>query len=118
VKRKTDFFNGGRTVRNDDPDDSELPARVRALLAAGKLPCVDASGLWGGTGNSEPCCVCWRPIGSDEIAFDLLFRTSTGDIDLHMHPRCHAIWESERRSWLLRTQSRTPSTRPPRCSAE
>lgn len=105
-------------MRSDDPDDSELPARVRTLLAAGKLPCEDASGLWGGTGNSEPCCVCRRPIGPDEITFDLLFRTSAGDIDLHMHPRCHVVWEQERRNCLLQAQSRKASTRPPRRSAE
>jgi hypothetical protein len=77
-------------------DEAELYARARELLAAGKLPCGEPSGMWGGGGRGEACCVCLKPVQQDEIAFDLLFPTPEAKVELHMHSHCRIVWEQAR----------------------
>jgi hypothetical protein len=79
-----------------DLDDAQLLDRARALLASGKAPISSLSGIWGGAGRNETCSVCGLAIRPDEIGFDLVFRASEGEIELHMHSRCRRAWE---RAW-------------------
>ena len=85
-------------------EDIELQHRVRSLLVSGKLPLNEASGVWAGSGRNEACSICEVPIRRRETAFDLLFRTPQGDIELHMHGRCRGAWEqvSSEKSHLAR----------------
>lgn len=79
-----------------DPEDSALRARARALLDAGKLPQAEPSSTWAGSGRDEACCVCRILVRRDEIGFDLAFRSSGDEVELHMHTRCRIAWEQAR----------------------
>lgn len=77
-------------------DESELRARARRLLAAGRLPFSDPATSWAGSGRGEPCCVCQVLVRADQIGFDLSFRMPQREVELHMHSRCRIAWEQAR----------------------
>jgi hypothetical protein len=76
-------------------------AKVREVLQAGKLPSRSPDSAWGGSGVGAACAVCDLPITHDQLEFEIQF-THDGDnpgIDkYHVHVRCFAAWEFERRS--------------------
>jgi hypothetical protein len=79
-------------------DELELRQRASGLLASGRLPTVEPSATWAGSGRGERCCVCHVLVQPDEIAFDLSFRTAEREVELHMHNRCRIAWEQVRGS--------------------
>lgn len=79
-----------------DVDESDLRERARTLVASGRLPSGEPSSTWAGSGRGESCCVCRVLVRRDEIGFDLAFRASDGDVELHMHARCRIAWEHAR----------------------
>jgi hypothetical protein len=79
-------------------DESTLRDRARSLLVAGRLPAGDPQTSWAGSGRGEPCCVCQVLVRSNEIGFDLSFRSPERDVELHMHSRCRIAWEQARAS--------------------
>lgn len=79
-----------------DADDSDLRERARTLLASGKLPSGEPASTWAGSGRDESCCVCRVLVRRDEIGFDLAFRASGAEVELHMHARCRIAWEHVR----------------------
>ena len=79
-----------------DADDSDLRERAKTLLATGKLPSGEPSTTWAGSGRGEACCVCRVLVRRDEIGFDLAFRASGDEVELHMHVRCRIAWEQAR----------------------
>lgn len=79
-----------------DLDDIELRERARTLLASGRLPSLEPSILWAGSGRDEPCCVCRLLVRGNEIGFDLSFGMPGRDAELHMHGRCRIAWEQAR----------------------
>ena len=81
-----------------DIDESMLRERARRLLSSGRLPSSDPAVSWAGSGRGEPCCVCQVLVGPDEIGFDLSFRMSQREVELHMHSRCRIAWEQARAS--------------------
>jgi hypothetical protein len=81
-----------------DFDDRELCERARYLLVSGKLPSGESSGVWGGPGRGEQCCVCLNVVRPEDIGFDVSFRTPDSDIELHVHSRCRIAWERARQS--------------------
>jgi hypothetical protein len=76
-----------------DLDDIQLRERARTLLASGRLPSLEPSILWEGSGRDETCCVCRLLVRGDEIGFDLSFGMPGRDAELHMHSRCRIAWE-------------------------
>jgi len=81
-----------------DIDEGVLRERARRLLMSGKLPGGDPAVSWAGSGRGEPCCVCQILVRPDEIGFDLSFRMSQREVELHMHSRCRIAWEQARAS--------------------
>ena len=77
-------------------DEGALRQRASGLLASGRLPSVEPSATWAGSGRGERCCVCQVLVRPDEIAFDLSFRTPEREVELHMHSRCRIVWEQVR----------------------
>jgi len=77
-------------------NEIELRQRASGLLATGRLPSNEPSATWAGSGRGERCCVCHVLVRSDEIGFDLSFRTPEREVELHMHTRCRVAWEQVR----------------------
>ncbi|HEX4973266.1 MAG TPA: hypothetical protein VJ299_09805 [Steroidobacteraceae bacterium] len=77
-------------------NEIELCQRASGLLATGRLPSSEPSATWAGSGRGERCCVCHVLVRSDEIGFDLSFRTPEREVELHMHNRCRIAWEQVR----------------------
>ena len=77
-------------------DEMELRQRASGLLASGRLPADEPSATWAGSGRGERCCVCHVLVQSDEIGFDLSFRMSEREVELHMHNRFRIAWEQVR----------------------
>jgi hypothetical protein len=86
-------------------DDSELRPNARGVPGARKLPDRPPKRLWGGRGTGAPCAVCSEPVEPDEVEYELDFARDCdpagsgerGTDTRHVHVRCFAAWESERR---------------------
>jgi len=95
-------------------DEKALRVRAREAVKAGKLPKVRPERIWGGPGIGARCAVCDEPIERTESEFELQFAESSGcepappgderpvgvsaDGSYHLHVRCFAAWEFERKS--------------------
>lgn len=84
----------------DDDEESILREKAREVVQAGKLPARRADRTWGGPGVGARCAVCGKPIGQDQMEFEVEFaRPDDGELDTyHLHVRCFAAWEFERRA--------------------
>jgi hypothetical protein len=81
-------------------DEQMVRAKVREVLQAGKLPNRRPDCTWGGPGIGAPCTVCDLPVTSDQLEFEVQFAHDgdTPGLDkYHVHVRCFAAWEFERR---------------------
>jgi hypothetical protein len=81
-------------------EEQALRAKVREVLQAGKLPNRRPDRTWGGPGVGAPCPVCDLPVTRDQMEFEIEFARngdSPGLDKLHVHIRCFAAWEFERR---------------------
>jgi hypothetical protein len=82
------------------PDEDALRAKARAAVQQGKLPAVAPTRTWGGPGVGATCAVCELPVTKDEQEFEIQFERdgdSQGLDKFHVHIRCFAAWEFERR---------------------
>lgn len=82
------------------PDEAVLREKARAAVHQGKLPSRGPDRVWGGPGIGVPCAVCGVPVTKDEMEFEIQFARDGGSPDLdkfHLHRRCFAAWEFERR---------------------
>lgn len=82
------------------PDEIKLRNLARAAMQAGKLPRQRPQRMWGGPGIGIPCVICAEPVKQDELGFELQFQPdgeNAGESDCHVHLRCFAAWEFERR---------------------
>jgi hypothetical protein len=77
-------------------DEIELRQRASGLLASGRLPRIEPSATWAGSGRGERCAICHILVRPDEIGFDLSFRLPEREVELHMHNRCRIAWEQVR----------------------
>ena len=80
-------------------DESLLRAGACEATKVRKLPDRRPEHIWGGPGSGEVCAVCGKTIGAEEVEIELQF-TSNGDsnaTNYHVHARCFAVWERERR---------------------
>lgn len=81
-------------------DEKALRGQAREAIRAGTLPRRRPERMWGGPGGGAPCALCRKPVGSDEIEFELQFTSGegAGAANYHVHLRCLAAWELERHS--------------------
>jgi hypothetical protein len=49
----------------------DIAAIIRAKLAADELPSAKPEKVWGGKGTGQPCKGCGRPIGADDIEYEV-----------------------------------------------
>jgi hypothetical protein len=82
------------------PDEKMLRDKARAAVQAGKLPSRRRDRTWAGPGVGAICSVCDLPIERDEMEFEIEFARNgyhPGLDKFHVHIRCFAAWEFERR---------------------
>lgn len=81
-------------------DESELRAQAREAMKAGRLPEHPPERMWGGPGSGASCAVCGKTVGKKEVEFELQFTSDGGPapVNYHVHARCFAAWELERRN--------------------
>ena len=83
------------------PDEQILRGKARTAIRDGKLPSQRPDRTWGGPGVGASCSVCEMPVTKDEMEFEIEFARDGDAPDLdkfHVHMRCFAAWEFERRS--------------------
>ncbi|HEY1889463.1 MAG TPA: hypothetical protein VGG63_03610 [Steroidobacteraceae bacterium] len=80
-------------------DDSVLRARAREAMKSGNLPHHRPQSVWGGPGSGEPCAVCDEAVDKEDVELELQFSSDgeAGTLHYHVHARCFAAWEIERR---------------------
>ena len=80
-------------------EEQEVRAKVREVLRTGKLPNRRPDRTWGGPGVGAACAVCDVPVTHAQMEFEIEFvRDDDTDLDkYHVHIRCFAVWEFERR---------------------
>lgn len=81
-------------------DDGILRRKARDAIEAGTLPDRCPDRMWGGPGDGARCTICDAPVQHDESQLDLEFAREDGvdGSQYHVHVRCFAALESERRS--------------------
>jgi hypothetical protein len=82
------------------PDEKILREKARVAIQNGKIPSRTADRTWGGPGVSAPCTICGLPVTKDEMEFEVEFARDGDNPGLdkfHVHVRCFAAWEFERR---------------------
>jgi hypothetical protein len=82
------------------PDEKALREKARAVVQSGKLPSRRPDGTWGGLGVGASCTICELPVTKDQMEFEIEFARdgdNPGLDEFHVHIRCFAAWEFERR---------------------
>ena len=82
------------------PDEARLREQAREAVRTGRLPARQQDRTWGGPGARLPCAVCGEAIPQDEMEIEIEFVRDGAAPDLdkyHVHPRCLAAWELERK---------------------
>jgi hypothetical protein len=85
------------------PDEKILREKARGVVRSGKLPSRRPDRTWGGPGVGAICAVCELPVERNEIEFEIQFARDGDNPGLdkdHVHLRCFAAWEFERRNAL------------------
>ncbi len=81
------------------PEETILRQQARTAIQSGKMPAQRPDRTWGGPGVGAACAICERPVGRDELEFEVQFAhdgDSPGLDKFHLHLRCFAAWEFER----------------------
>ena len=83
------------------PDEPLLREQARTAVQNGKIPARSPDRTWGGPGLGNECAVCQRPVTKEEMELEIEFATPTGGgpelAQFHLHVRCFAAWEFERK---------------------
>jgi hypothetical protein len=94
------------------PDEALLREKAREAVKNGKLPPRPPDRIWGGNGVGAACSVCELPVSKTELELEIQFAHdgSVPGLDkYHVHVRCFAVWELERKN---AGEWRTNATRP------
>ena len=82
----------------DQPDAATLREKAREAIQRGKLPAAQPARRFGGPGSGAICPVCGETVRPQQMELEIHFARRGGAFDrYHLHPRCHAAWESEQR---------------------
>jgi hypothetical protein len=82
------------------PDERLLRVKARETVENGKLPKRRPDRTWGGPGVGAACAVCDAPVTPSQLEFEIQFSRGDDNAGLdkyHVHIRCFAAWEFERR---------------------
>jgi hypothetical protein len=82
------------------PNEQLLRAKAREAVERGKLPSRRPDRTWGGPGVGATCAVCDEPVTNGQLEFEVQFSRDGDNPGLdkyHVHIRCFAAWEFERR---------------------
>jgi hypothetical protein len=82
------------------PDEKLLRSKAEEAIRTGKLPSRRPDRTWGGPGVGATCAVCGEPVKKDQLEFEVQFARDGDNPGLdkfHIHVRCFAAWELERR---------------------
>jgi hypothetical protein len=85
----------------DIPDEAVIREKAKTVVLNGKLPARRPDRTWGGPGVGAPCIVCELPVTKDQLEFEIQFARDGDNPGLdkfHIHIRCFAAWEFERRN--------------------
>lgn len=78
--------------------DGALKELARQRIATGELPCSPTAPTWGSRGSGAPCSLCKRPIGTEEIEYEVAAVDPRGIAEatpVRFHLTCHAAWQAE-----------------------
>jgi hypothetical protein len=96
--------------------ESILREHARNAIQSGTVPARSPDAMWGGPGAGAPCAVCSAIVTPEDVEMEIEFgREDSGGADsYHLHNRCFAAWELERRSLdLARRAASAPDSLPP-----
>jgi hypothetical protein len=82
------------------PDEQLLRAKARDAVERSKLPRRRPDRTLGKPGVGAVCSACDQPTTSNQLAIEVHFSRdgdNTGLDTFHVHHRCFAAWEFERR---------------------
>jgi hypothetical protein len=71
-----------------------LQRLARARIKDGRLPCHPTGDVRGGQGTGALCGVCGRPIGPDEIEYEVQFIADRA-LTCRLHFHCYEVWLAE-----------------------
>jgi hypothetical protein len=75
--------------------ETSLKRLAQERMGSGQLPRHPAARMWGSHGHCAPCALCGRPIGPDEIEYEVEMRINEAPDTLHFHRACHSVWHTE-----------------------
>ncbi len=77
--------------------EDELGRLAKRRIEAGELPCYVVTHMWGSHGSGGCCALCHRPIGIEEIEYEVASdpEADQAAVTLCFHLGCHAIWQAE-----------------------
>jgi hypothetical protein len=78
-------------------NDAILRQKAHQAIQAGKLPRCRPQRMWGGWGTGACCMICDKPVGRDEVEYELQFARDHDGSDganSHVHILCLAAWEA------------------------
>jgi hypothetical protein len=71
--------------------ETEIRARIRALVSNAAIPCDAPERLWAGDGSGSRCAGCRETIAREDVEYEAELNGRT----LRFHRRCHQIWLEE-----------------------
>jgi hypothetical protein len=72
------------------PDERALHTLARERIQKGELPDQAPKSSWAGNGGGDPCALCGKRIGRQEVKYEV---QDSADRVFLFHLRCHAIWQ-------------------------
>jgi hypothetical protein len=82
------------------PAEEHLRDLARQAITAEKIPSHKPDRVWGGPGIGASCTICDQPVLQNEMEFEVQWARDgvQPHFDVfHIHIRCFAAWEFERR---------------------
>ena len=88
-------------------DETLLRHKVREAIRTGKLPVREPQRVFGGYGSGVDCSICGNPLIPEQVELELEFSADAfmPASSQHVHPRCHAVWDLERRARQPKNES-------------